>query len=226
MRRWCPMALAIVAVLALSSCAREADEPPRDEPEAVSAELDEASDSADARPSSLVERVRRFRRLVRQEEYPAARAMMADDPRRWFAPREGEGRPWRLGPGTGPWSAWDEHFRSEGEVVSWREGDRSATAVVRETNDYYRLLERGSVTNEITYFFDEEGKIEGLLIGTTGERSPGRTEEFLAWAGQNDPEELEELMPGGEIDPSGDHPRRFRALLNRWRVATGREPIE
>lgn len=31
-------------------------------------------------------------------------------------------------------------------------------AAVRETNDYFRLLERGRVTNEITYFFDDEGR--------------------------------------------------------------------
>lgn len=226
MRRSGPTALAIMVVLALSSCAREADEPSPRETEAASADLDEAPDSVDARSPSLVARARRFRHLVGRGEYPAARAMMADDPRRWFAPREGDGQSWRLGPRSGPWSAWDEHFRSEGEVVAWREGERSAIAVVREINDYYRLLERGAVTNEITYLFDDAGKIEGLVIGTAGERPPGRTEEFLAWARQNDPEELEALMPGGEIDPSGDHPRRFRALLDRWRAATGREPIE
>lgn len=171
-------------------------------------------------------RARRFRDLVSRGRFDEARAMMAPDPRRWFAPKEGEGRPWRIGPGTGPWSAWDEHFRSTGEVVEWREGEDWASAVVRETNDYFRLLERGYVTNEITYYFDGQGSISGLLIGTLGERPPGRTEEFLAWARQHEPEELGELMPDGEIDPSGDHPERFRALLNRWRRAAGLEPIE
>jgi hypothetical protein len=33
-------------------------------------------------------------------------------------------------------------------------------------------------------------------------------------------------MPEGEIDPSGDHPGRFRRLLNSWRRAAGLEPIE
>lgn len=177
------------------------------------------------RQTSHVERAKQFRSLLRQERYDEARAMMAEDPRRWFAPKEGEGRPWTVGPSAGPWSAWDDHFRSEGEAVEWRAAERSATVVVRETNDYFRLLDRGWVTNEITYFFDREGAIEGLLIAGVGERPPGRTEEFLAWAGEHDPEELEVLMPDGEIDPSGDHPRRFRALLNRWRVAAGEDPI-
>jgi hypothetical protein len=33
-------------------------------------------------------------------------------------------------------------------------------------------------------------------------------------------------MPGGEIDPAGDHPERFRRLLNRWRQASGLPMIE
>jgi len=177
-------------------------------------------------PGRLVGRAQEFRRLLRQERWDEARAMMSENPRRWFAPREGAGQPWRIGSGTGPWSAWDEHFRTETGVVRWREGARSATVVVRETNDYFRLLERGSVINEITYFFDSESRIDGLLIDGVGERPPGRTEEFLRWAREHEPGELESLMPNGEIDPSGDHPGRYRTLLERWRSSAGLPPIE
>lgn len=207
-RRGCGIAL---AVLTLAACACRA------EPETV-----RGSDF----PVDLLARAQQFRSLVRAQRYDEARAMMAEDPRRWFAPREGPGQPWRVGPSSGPWSAWDEHFRSEGEVVDWRRQERSVTAVVRETNDYFRLLERGSVTNEITYFFDDEDRVAGLLIAGVGPRPAGRTEEFLAWARENEPRELDELMPGAEIDPSGDHPPRVRALLNRWRAAVGLEPID
>lgn len=185
-----------------------------------------ADEAPPAGEATLIAQAQRFRSLVRQERYDDARAMMSDDPRRWFALREGEGQPWEVGPGTGPWAAWDDHFRSEGEVVEWREDERSATAVVREINDYFRLLERPAVTNEITYLFDDDGRIDGLLIAGVGERPPGRTDEFLAWAREHEPDALEALMPRGEIDPSGDHPQRFRALLSRWRDAAGLEPIE
>ncbi|HUP48011.1 MAG TPA: hypothetical protein VNA04_04395 [Thermoanaerobaculia bacterium] len=111
-------------------------------------------------------------------------------------------------------------------MLAWKEGSSFATAVVRESNDYFRLLERGAVTNEITYYFDEQGRIDGLLIRAAGERPPGRTAEFLAWARENDAEELAALMPDGEIDPSGDHPPRFRRLLERWRDAARLPPIE
>lgn len=176
---------------------------------------------------SLVARAMHFRALVAQEDYRLARALMAADPIRWWGNRDDGGQPWTIGKRTpGPWSDWDGHFRSEKTIMGWREGPNHATATIRETNDYYRLLHRGWVTNEATYFFDEAGRIEGLLIRAVGERPRGLTDEFLEWARANDPEELEELMPGGEIDPSGDHPRRFRRLLNRWRRASGLELIE
>ena len=168
-----------------------------------------------------------FRTLLEQGEYDAARALIATDARRWWGERRGEGQPWRIGPQSpGPWAGWDAHFRSRKDVVQWTEGADHATVLIRETNDYYKLLDRGSVLNEVTYFFDENRKIDGLLIRGVGERPPGHTEEFLEWARVNDPRELAALMPDGEIDPSGDHAQRFRRLLNRWREASGLPAIE
>lgn len=173
-----------------------------------------------ARGESLVEIAREFRALLDAGRYDDARAMMSASPRRWFNEREGEGRSWTVGARSGPWAGWDEHFRSRKEEVEWLPGERSATVVMRETNDYFELLERGWVTNEIIYLFDDSDRIDGLLIRAVGDRPPGRTEEFLQWARAHDSEELDDLMPGGEIDPSAEHPPRFRVLLNRWRQAT------
>lgn len=188
---------------------------------------DEASRTGREATPTLTARAQAFREALTRGEYETARAMLAPGAQRWWGTREGDGEPWVIGPtGGGPWAEWDEHFRSEGEVVEWVESPSSATVVVRETNDYYRLLERGSVTNELTYYFDRQHRMEGLLIRGVGERPPGRTDEFLAWARHNEPEALKELMPNGEIDPSGDHPERFRRLLERWRQASGLAPIE
>ena len=172
--------------------------------------------------NALVERAQLFRSLLESGELEAARAMMSAEPRRWWDKREGEGAPWAVGV-PGPWAAWDEHFHSTKEIVGWREQERAVSVVIRESNDYYRLLERGSLLNEVTYFFDEAGKIEGLLIRGVGDRPAGKTEEFRSWARAHAPDELEAVMPAGEIDPSD--PGRFRALLNRWRIASGEEPI-
>lgn len=179
------------------------------------------------RDDSNVAKVEKFRELVREGKYEAALGMMTDDPRRWFHQREGEGQAWRIGPGKkGPWAAWDEHLRSQTEHLRWETGEGYARSVFRETNDYFRLLERGWVTTTATYFFDNAGKIEGKLIAAAGKREPGRTDDFVAWAKAIDPTEFKYLEPGGEIDPSGDRPQRYRTLLNRWRKAEGLEPIE
>ncbi len=178
--------------------------------------------------ASNVEVVQQFRAPLRSGDYDAARAMMTPDPRRWFNERSGEGGPWRVGPGAkGPWARWDDYMGKQSEIIQWVEEERAAVCVYRETNDYFLLLDRGWVTNHTTYFFDERGRIEGILhAAAPGPRPQGRTEEFLAWARANEPQELAALMPGGDVDPSGDHPRRFRAILERWRAAAGLGPIE
>lgn len=166
-----------------------------------------------------------FRSLTEAGDWDRARAMAVENPRRWWETRNGDGQPWVIAPNSGPWSHWDEYFGSEKEILDWVEEKDSVTAVIREINDYYRLVERGPMTNEVTWFFDDAGKIEGMLIRGAGERPPGRTDEFVAWARSHHPEELDVLMPDGEIDPTADHPERFRKLLTEWRTAADLPPI-
>lgn len=184
-----------------------------------------AYERADITGLSLVLKAQQFRRSVGCGDYAAARAMMSDTARRWFEERQGPGQPWHIGPGaSGPWAGWDHHFSSRMVEMAWRSSDRTAILTVRETNDFFQLLDRGWVTNEIVYYFNTNGSIEGMVVRAVGERPPGRTEEFRRWAGEHAPAELDYLMPGGEIDPGGDRPLRFRKLLNRWRHAAGLPP--
>ena len=173
--------------------------------------------------SRNIERAQRFRAHLESGDDDAARAMLGRDPRRWFDARTGPGQPWQIGPGApGPWAVWDDSLGKRTEPLAWEGDESSATLTYRETNDYFLLLERGWVTNRTTYYFDAGGRIEGILHApAAGPRPTGRTAEFLAWARAHEPDELAILMPGGEIDPSGDHAVRFRALLQRWRVAAG-----
>lgn len=170
-------------------------------------------------------RASEFRQLLEEGRLDEAQSMLSSDARRWWGSRQGKGAPWRVDREPGPWAGWDEHFRSQKEAVEWRATESTATVIIRETNDYFALLERGWVTSEITYFFDRTGKIEGLLIRAVGDRPMGRTAEFLEWAEKNASEEIGELMPAGEIDPRGDHPERFRTLLERWRREAGLAPV-
>jgi hypothetical protein len=189
-------------------------------------ERDASARGAVTDSAAAIWHVQEFRRLVEAQQIPIARAFMSSDPRVWYEERNGLGEPWDITPGAGRWDAWDEHFRSHSEEVSARGNTRSVTLLVRETNDYYRLLDRGAMTTELVYSLDTAGKIDGLLVRAVGERPQGRTAEFLAWAQREAPQEIEYLRPGGAIDPTGDRAPRFRALLERWRAAAGLPKID
>jgi hypothetical protein len=171
-----------------------------------------------------IARVQAFRALRQAGDYDAARLLMSDDPRRWWGEREGAGSPWTLGT-RGRWADWDDHMQSTSEVLEWTAGDHSATLLAAESNDYYRLLERGPQKVSYTYYLDAAGLLTGYLIAAPGPRDPGRTDDYLAWAAANEPEELAYLRPNGEIDPTGDRAPRTRAQLTRWRTAEGLPPI-
>ena len=36
----------------------------------------------------------------------------------------------------------------------------------------------------------------------------------------------EDMLTDGKVDPTGDRPQRYRALLNTWRASVGMPPIE
>lgn len=169
---------------------------------------------------SAITLVEEFRAARTRGDLDTARSYLTENPRRWFEERSGEGTPWVLG--DGPWKHWDEHFHSESRLGELQtDGDR-VWVDVTEINDYLRLVDRGASRYRLTWFI-EEGRISGSLIESLEPSSAprGRTEELLTWARANEPEEIEALMPGGRIDPSGDHPERMRALLERWRAAEG-----
>lgn len=174
----------------------------------------------------LVSRAEAFQNFSKDGQVDSARALMAPDARQWWNELKGEGVPWELSADAlGPWALWDQKLNSQKTVLERTVDGNAVSVMVRETNDYFLLLERGWVVTEVKYFFDDAGRIEGRLIRATGQRPSGRTGGFLSWAQEHEPTEIAELMPGGQVDPSGDHPERFRALLLRWREDTGLPPI-
>jgi len=167
-----------------------------------------------------------YRNARERGDRESARALLADDPRVWFESRDGPGHPLDL-EGKGPWGAWDEHFRSEGEDLSVDVTAESVSIVRSEMNDYLRLIERNGAWYRITYFLNNRGKIEGYLVSEWADapETVDRFDEFEAWAVANHPEEWEYVRPDGRIDPTGDRPERTRKLANEWRAAVGLEPL-
>ena len=170
-----------------------------------------------------IARVQEFLAARKRGDEAAAGALMAPDARIWWEAKTGPGEAWTLG---GRWSGWDSYFRSRNDYSDWREGRDSVTAAGVEMNDFYRLIDRSPQKFRATWWLDASGKITGFLFEPRGAVVPGdRFEEFKAWARREKPAELEYLMPGGRIDPTGDRPQRFHAILVEWRRAAGLSPV-
>ena len=115
-------------------------------------------------------------------------------------------------------------LKSRSRNESYSVEGNALTFIVRELNDYMKLLDREPARYTITYFFDDEQRIEGTLIAGLpdddgAEVRPDRLDEFLAWAEADHAQEMKILMPEGRIVPSRDNARRFRELLNEWRAS-------
>lgn len=133
--------------------------------------------------------VEEFRAARKAGRYAEARRYLTDDPRIWYDGKAGAGSPWKLGGGR--WQAWDDHFRSTSErVTDWRHEDARVWADIFETNEYFKLTERGGSTWRATYYFDESGQITGFMVsGVPGvESERGRRDEFEPGPGSTGPE--------------------------------------
>ena len=176
-------------------------------------------------PADRIAAVESLRAAIDQGDIDAAKKFLTDDRRLWYEERTGEGEPWKIDGGT--WKGWDEHFHGRSERVSeWVVADGAVSAEMQENNDYYRLTESSGGRWRATYFFDDKNRIAGFMVsavpGAASDR--GRRDEFEAWAKAKHAEEIEYLMPGGSIDPTGDRPVRMRNLLNAWRDEVGLAP--
>jgi imidazolonepropionase-like amidohydrolase len=168
--------------------------------------------------------VQAFQAAKDRGDRSAAQAMLAPGARSWFDERKGEGDPYGL---DGRWSGWDAFFRTKNTYSDWTQGRDSVTAAGEEINDFYRLIERSPTRFRATWWLDSDGRISGFLYEPRGAVVPGdRFADFKAWARGAKPAELESLMPNGRIDPSGDRPQRFRALLEEWRRAAKLPPVD
>jgi imidazolonepropionase-like amidohydrolase len=169
------------------------------------------------RDALLIAAVKAFVAAKERGDRAAAQALLAPDARSWFDERKGDGDPYGL---DGRWSGWDAFFRTKNTYSDWTQGRDSVTASGEEMNDFYRLVERSPTRFRATWWLDSSGHIHGFLYEPRGAVMPGdRFGEFKEWARREKPAELDDLMPNGRIDPTGDRPQRFRSLLEAWRRA-------
>lgn len=176
--------------------------------------------AACASSSSPLARVQAYREAHARGDLQAERRFLAPDARVWYEQKSGGGDPLTAG-NSGRYQHWDEFFHSQSEMRDWTTNGNAVTATVHETNDFYRLLDWHPQPYRMTWWVNEQGQISGALIQSTPGKAASRLPEFREWAKANHPEELESLMPGGKIDPTGDRPERFKRILIEWRSAAG-----
>jgi hypothetical protein len=161
--------------------------------------------------------VKNFREARERRDFVTAQTYVAPGARVWYEEKTGPGEPLLLGGGR--WDHWDHYFHSKTDLFNWRTDGQAVITSVHETNDFMRLLDWKAAPYTMTFWLDDTNRISGVLIKGGG-KPKSRLDEFKVWAAKAHPGELAYLMPKGQIDPTGDRPERWRAILEEWRAAS------
>jgi len=168
----------------------------------------------------LIRRAQAYSNAHSTGDLAAESRFLAPNARMWYEMRTGDGEP--LKPGrTGRYAHWDAFFHSKSTLSGWTVHGREVTATVHETNDFYRLLDWQPAPYQMTWWFDDQNRIEGAMVRSLPGTTKSRMQEFRTWASQNRAAELEYVMPKGKLDPTGDRADRMKTLLLEWREAVG-----
>lgn len=161
-----------------------------------------------------------FRAAKESGDYVTAATYLAADARIWFGKKEGEGRP--LTAQGGSYKEWDREFKSNSSRKRVRASASEVSYISQEQNDFYRLIDGQMGPARITYYFNDDGKIGGMLyrgLAKKGDLPPNRRCEFERWAAEKYPG----LLDSEEMQIP-NNPQRWRELLVEWRAEVGLQP--
>ncbi len=168
---------------------------------------------------SDIELVKEFVQARKDKDSIRYMKMVSPGMRVWYEERKGEGTPWKP---TGIWSGWDDYFHSQNVYGEYKQDSNAVTAIVGETNDFYKLIERPVSPVQYTWWISKNKKIEGFMVKSlANEKQQDKLQEFVAWAKNKDSVELNYIMPNGRINPAEDRPQRWKKMLVTWRKETG-----
>ncbi len=173
----------------------------------------------------LAQKVMAYRQAIAGHDTARIQAMLAKGAARWYEKKEGPGALIKSAD-KGPWSDWDAYFKGKSQIEHYKVDSQQVTIRLLEINDFYRLTERGPAPVNLTYYFDTNEKITGILVFSAGQKTTDRFEEFKKWAEKNRADDLKYLMPEGELIPTLDRAKKWRAILNEWRRSIGLPVIE
>lgn len=163
-----------------------------------------------------------YRKAKKAGDYETAAKYLHKDARIWFGKKEGDGAPLR--PRGGPYKDWDKEFRSTSVREDVRVEGRTLTYVSCENNDFFRLIDATPTKARVTYYFDDDDKITGMLYAPLAPRKdhpPDRLGAFKKWAAKKYPGLLD-----SEDMKIPNQPKRWRELLVEWREDVGLSPID
>ena len=122
---------------------------------------------------------------------------------------------------TSPWKAWDEEMHSETDYDSiWFDNDENAIkGYFYENNDFYSLIGKPPTKTLRTYWFNNENKIEEILmywIPEENKTSSVYLKPILDWAHINYPNEIKNIYPNNEIKPSKENARIWKTIIKKY----------
>ena len=175
----------------------------------------------------LIKKVKAYQEARKRGDEAVTRDFFSEDSRIWFEKKEGPGRV-RNKDGSGPWADWDKFFNAQSTYQDYRVEGSAVSVLAIETNDFYRLIDRPPSPVRLTYYFNAEGRVEGMLVASAkkDDASKDRFDEFKEWAKSKWPREMKYLMPDGEIVPDIERAKLWRKLLSEWRAETRLPPVK
>jgi hypothetical protein len=172
---------------------------------------------------SLLRKFEDYQKALREESGEEWN-LTADTIRIWFDDKSGD--PLlrvRGSESRGPWSAWDEemHAATWPDSIWVETREHAVKGYFFENNDFYELIGKAPTRTLRTYWFNENDRIDEILIYWIPEENTTSTEHLqpiVEWAMVCDSSEIRAIYPDGQIVPSRENAIRWKKLLRRYRA--------
>ena len=118
---------------------------------------------------------------------------------------------------------WDRACNPKYECGDFLINGDQATVIMREENDFTRLLNFAGWETKLELRFTPDGKIKEelvILLGS-GPSFEEKLQPALDWLGAHYPDDLAEIYPNDQFVFSGENARGWIGLLREWREAVG-----
>ncbi|AXT20644.1 hypothetical protein D1817_12350 [Flavobacteriaceae bacterium] len=126
---------------------------------------------------------------------------------------------------TGKWKEWDEEMHSSSyyDTIWYDQRENSIKGYFYENNDFYELIGKAPTKTLRTYWLNQNNKINEILMYWIPEENTTTDQHLkpiVEWAILNDSSEIKQLYPNNRIVPSKENAKRWKNLLNKYKMYT------